>query len=474
MEKNKFDLAKVTLKQWIKGGVMTALWLAFVIWIEEYWLLVTLPLVMDIYTTRVVCWGWYRDVKNSFLRSVLSWTFDILFALVAVYLINNYVFQNYQIPSPSLEKSLLVGDYLLVDKTVYGARSPMTPLSFPLAQHTMPFVGGKSYIEWPQWRYNRIAGRRSVERNDIVVFNYPAGDSVCSLMENPDYYTLCAEYGKSYLEQNKRIFGELTYRPVDRRENYVKRCVGLPGDTLQIIDNEVFIDGAPGYVPQHLQFNYLLQTDGSAFTSEDMELLGVSQDDRMTFSPAGHDEEYFRKLGFATDAAGSFYPLYRLPLTKAAFALAKEMKKVKEIVMEPTAFGGTTYYPQHYDNGWTRDNYGPLWIPRRGATIELTDVNLALYGRCIRNFEGHSLAYDAEGKPMIDGVRADSFTFAMDYYFMMGDNRHNSADSRMWGFVPEDHIVGSPLFVWLSLDKDKAWFGGKIRWSRIFTSADVK
>lgn len=461
-------MKKFARKQWIKFAVWGILYVLFCIWMERLWLLIGLLVIADAFLTKFVPWGAWRKVKNPTLRSTLSWIDDILFALIAVYFINLFVFQNYQIPTSSLEKSLLVGDYLYVSKVSYGPRIPNTPLSFPLVQNTFPILNCKSYFEWPQWDYRRIKGTGHVKHNDIVVFNFPAGDTIAVKQQNPDYYTLIAEYGRDRIHMDKATFGEIMYRPIDRRENFVKRCIGLPGDSLLIRNNQVYINGVAAKNPKNLQFNYYLETDGSLLSDEQFELLGVSRDDRTLANDGNYYESMLTFLGFAPAANGRFNPVYRLPLTNKALATAKKISCIKKIVIEPESLGGPVY-PVTYNTGWTRDNYGPIWIPKRGATIQLDERNLALYFRCIRNYEHNDLVV-TNGHATINGKPVTSYTFKYDYYWMMGDNRHNSADSRFWGFVPEDHIVGKPLLIWLSLDKDHSLFNGGIRWSRMFRS----
>ena len=423
----------------------------------------------------------------------MSWVDAIVFALVAVYFVNIYVFQNYQIPSSSLEKSLLVGDYLYVSKLSYGPRVPNTPLSMPLAQHTLPLVNTKSYIEWPQWDYKRVPGLGKVKRNDIVVFNFPAGDTVATNYQQTDFYSLAynegqrmypnpvnmdsltrkqqrAVYdlyynaGRNLILSNPKMYGDVVVRPVDRRENYVKRCVGLPGDTLEIRDAQVYIDGKPLENPEDMQLNYLVQTTGPYITEDMFRELGISKDDQAMVT----NESLLMEMGLThRDAQGRLAPTYDLPLTKKMLeTLSANKKLVSRIVMEPEMFTGQMY-PLNLYTKWDRNNYGPIWIPKKGATIKLTEDNLPIYERPIRAYEDNTLEVKEDGI-YINGKKTDEYTFKMDYYWMMGDNRHNSADARSWGFVPEDHVVGKPIVVWLSLDKDRGWFDGKIRWNRIF------
>lgn len=454
-------------KQWIKFGIAAFLYALFCLWMQNGWLLLGEIVLVDIYLTKFIPWGAWKKSTNPTIQSILSWVDDIVFALVAVYFINIFLFQNYQIPSSSLEKSLLVGDYLFVSKLSYGPRVPNTPISFPLVQNTLPILNCKSYTDWPEWGYKRVKGLGEVKRNDIVVFNFPAGDTIALLQQNPDYYTLVAQYGREAIHLNKATFGEVMYRPVDKRENYVKRCIGMPGDSLSIRDNQVYINGKAAENPENMQFNYYIETDGTMFNEEQFSLMDVSKDDRGLLGGGnGYGQDLLAYLGFQANANGQYNPVYRMPLTNKALAIAKKFAFVKKIVIEPDAIGGTTY-PVDYKTGWTRDNYGPIWIPKKGATIKLDEKNLALYHRCIKNYENNKLEVK-DGKIYINDQPSTEYTFKYDYYWMMGDNRHNSADSRSWGFVPEDHIVGKPIMIWLSLDKDHSLFDGGIRWERIF------
>ncbi len=455
-------MKKFTKKQWIKFGIAAFLWLLFTLWMQNGWLILGIVVIVDLFLTQYIPWGAWKRSKNPKIRNLLEWVDDIVFALVAVYMINIFIFQNYQIPSSSLEKSLLVGDYLFVSKLSYGPRVPNTPLSFPLVQNTLPFFDCKSYFEWPHWGYKRVKGLGHVKRNDIVVFNFPAGDTVALKMQNPDYYSLLATQGRERLHAAPEVFGEIVYRPVDKRENYVKRCIGMPGDTIEIRNNQVYIDGKAAENPEKVQFNYFLETNGTLLNEGQFRLLDVSKADRILVGNA----DLIAFLGFTQNDKGQYNPVYRLPLTADKLEKARNLPIVKQIIIEPDTWADDTY-PADYHTGWTRDNFGPLWIPKKGATISLNERNMALYSRCIRNYENNTLEVK-NGEFFINGKPETSYTFKYDYYWMMGDNRHNSADSRSWGFVPEDHIVGKPIMIWLSLDKDRSLFDGGIRWKRLF------
>jgi signal peptidase I len=362
----------------------------------------------------------------------------------------------------------------------------MTPLSFPLAQHTMPLIGGKSYIDKPQWKYRRLKGVGKVKRNDIVVFNFPAGDTVALNQQGVDFYTL-SKYnsnGSAGIRSDRRTYGEVVFRPVDRRENYVKRCIGLPGETIELRDDSVFIDGKLIPSPELSQLTYMIHTDGTVISEQIFQELGINKDDYLIPNSYGQfslkmqdltgiDSLTMAHSGLQRRNGNNGRIFYNIPLTSSMVAKLKEKPFVWEVIKEVEQPGSGYYYPVNYPTNWTRADFGPLWIPKRGATITFdTDVafKAAAYERCIKNYEGNDFAF-RDGKVYINGEQADAYTFKMDYYFMMGDNRHNSADSRVWGFVPEDHIVGQPMLIWLSLEKDKGWLNGKIRWNRLFRSA---
>ena len=394
---------------WIRAGVWSAICIAFVIWVAGGdwkslgWLLL-LPLIVDAFTTKYINYSWWKKYKdtNTFLYTLFSWIDAIVFALVAVYFINLYIFQNYQIPSSSLEKSLRVGDFLYVSKMAYGARVPQTPLSMPLVQHTMPewLGGGKSYFDKPHWEYKRLAGWTSPKKGDIVVFNFPAGDTVCTLMQNPDYYTLKHYYGESLIKARKDVFGEIVTRPVDRRENYVKRCVGEPGDSLKIVGNTIYTKlrveslelREVGELKEEssewtreperegLQLNYFVRTDGHVFGAKYMEKVGLSVADRVQ-----------------VDAQ-----TWHFPLTEGMKAELSQNPHVLSIEIEPAERGGAVYPLGH--TTWTRDNYGPIYIPKKGDKILITEENYWIYKR---------IADAYEFKPMKIG---EEYEFEMDYY----------------------------------------------------------
>ncbi len=460
-------IGEANVKQWVKFSIAALICIASTIWSGALWILLLIPVLGDLYITKYIGWSAWKKSNNPIVRTTAEWLDAILFALVAVYFINTFFFQNYKIPTSSLEKSLLVGDFLFVSKMSYGPRVPMTPLSFPLAQHTLPVLNTKSYIECPQWEYRRLKGFGDVQLHDIVVFNFPVGDTVPEKVSNPDYYSLVQLYGRKAIWNDPQRFGKIVYRPVDRRENYVKRAVALPGDSLQIINGDIFLNGKKEAGIPGLQYNYFVETS-TLISDKVFESLQVSKDDRMLMNNYPDFRGILSYL-YQPDSNGKFNHVYRIPLTAEALATLKNFPNVVSVNREPASIYSGKTFPLTMDNGWTRDDFGPIWIPKKGATVAINTANLPLYELIIRNYERNKLEVKGD-QIFINDAPATDYTFKMDYYWMMGDNRHNSADSRSWGFVPEDHIVGKPVFVWLSLDKDKS-FPFSIRWNRIFKSA---
>ncbi len=489
----KIDFRK-PVSSWVKLGIWTLIFVLFIIWVGNYWWLFLYPIIFDIFITKIIPWTFWKRYKdtNKTLYTIFSWVDAIVFALIAVYFINLYLFQNYQIPTSSLEQTLKVGDFLFVSKCSYGPRIPNTPLSFPLVQNTFPW-GMKSYIEKPQWEYKRLKGFDTIESGDIVVFNFPAGDTVPLKCNNPDYYTLCylhsgynwlqdsimpykvynaiMQKGRKNVHSLESEYGDIIYRPVDKRENYVKRCVGLPGETIELRNSILYVNGKEFKNAPGVQYNYLVQTNGNMLNIEKLHKIGISTGEVSMIDPQT-TAVYLSEIGMTPQNEGNWGYIYSMALTDEALKELKKTAIIKQIVKEKVIEGyNSPIYPLPYTNKWDRDNYGPLWIPSAGSSIELTEDNIIRYERCIVNYEGNTLEYK-NGKAILNGEEATSYTFKYDYYWMMGDNRHNSADSRMWGFVPETHIVGRPVFVWLSLDRDVDWFKGKIRWSRFFRNAE--
>ncbi|RYD59528.1 MAG: signal peptidase I [Sphingobacteriales bacterium] len=381
---------------------------------------------------------WKKNEKPRKKKSVLrEWVDAALFAIVAATIIRTFFIEAYTIPTGSMEGSLLVNDYLFVSKMSYGARIPMTPLSFPLVHNTMPITGGKSYSEAVQWKYKRLPGFGDVERYDVVVFNYPAGDTVALEVQNEkDYYSLVREYGNNRALVNGSY--TVMHRPVDKKENYIKRCIGVPGDKIEIIDGIVQVNDKPGTLFPHAKMTYEVTTKGFGLSPDLLEEHGI---------------EVFQSNGV----------VYYVNVANDKVAVLKSQPNVVSLrpATFPKGFTADWAFPQDTVNyKWNRDNFGPLIVPKKGATVTLTPQNISLYRRIIFNYEKNTLE-ERNGQFIINGQATNNYTFKMNYYWMMGDNRHNSLDSRYWGFVPEDHVVGKAWFVWLSYDQKG------MRWNRL-------
>ncbi len=472
LEQIKKRVKETKVTRWIRFGLVAILFFAWVAWMGDWWLSIFIFLLFDIYITGFIPFDWWKNSKNKVVRTIMSWVDAIVYALILVYFVFSFVGQNYQIPSSSLEKTLLTGDYLWVNKMVYGPRVPMTPIHFPLVHNTLPIINTKSYLDHPSIEYRRLKGLRNVELGDIVVFNFPAGDTVPLFVQNPDYYTLVKMLGRDVIVNDKSQFGEIVYRPVDRRENYVKRCVGLPGQKFQIKNGVIYINGEAQKQPENVQFNYIVQTK-TPITDVEWDELGIAVEDRVIADISYPDV----KNGLFASGFNVNAPIYMPPLTNEMVTKLQNNSNVEKIEkLGESAIGRVEYlFPDVVSENWTSYNYGGeegLIIPKKGMTIDLTEDNWYRYHRCIRNYEHNYDAYLKDGKVYIGGNPADKYTFKMDYYFMMGDNRDNSLDSRFWGFVPEDHIIGTPMLILISFDKDKNLFNGGIRWNRIFKDAN--
>ena len=381
---------------------------------------------------------------------VREWLDAIVWAVVAALIIRTFLFEAYTIPSSSMEKSLLVGDYLVVSKIGYGPRVPNTPLAFPFVHHTLPWSKtAKSYIEKPQLPYKRLPGTTEIKRNDPIVFNFPAGDTVSEVYQsNVTFYQLVRYFGRDKVMNDKKQFGDIITRPVDKRENYVKRLIGMPGDTLQIIDGIVYINGEIGEQPNEMQHNYIVKITSNGINPKILEKYNITEGyrtahaDELIFNMTADIAEEFRKLPFVT-------------------SVERRIAPAGTEVSDDIFPNDTTHFK------WNADNFGPIVIPQEGKTVKINTENIALYDRIIRAYELNDMKIK-DGKIFINGEETDEYTFKMDYYWMMGDNRHNSQDSRFWGYVPVDHIVGKPVFVWLSIDKNT----GKIRYNKTFRFVD--
>jgi signal peptidase I len=354
-------------------------------------------------------WKFWKSSRPK--SKTREWIDALIFAVIAATLIRTFFIEAFTIPTPSMEEDLLVGDFLFVSKISYGARTPMTPLAFPFAHQEMPIFGGKAYSEAIKLPYYRLPGFSKIKNHDVVVFNYPMEDE----------------------------------RPVDKQTHYIKRCIGIPGDSIKLIDGLVYVNNKPDTLdPRGQRLFFINAEQGFTFEESTRKRLHITQEDMKYLS---------QNL---------------IMLTASAAAEVKKMKGVSDLQVyyRQKEEYNPGVFPQDARLKWNEDNYGPMWIPKKGATIQLTPENVATYKRAITVYEKNSLN-ESNGKVFINGKEATTYTFKQDYYWMMGDNRHNSLDSRFWGFVPEDHIVGKAVFIWMSWNAEGS-FLGKIRWERLF------
>ncbi|QNM85928.1 signal peptidase I [Polaribacter pectinis] len=408
-----------------------------------------------------------------------EWVSSITFAIIAATLVHTYFMQPFTIPTSSLEKSLLVGDYLFVSKFHYGARVPSTVIAAPMVHDSLPFTGTASYLKKPQLPYTRLPGLQKIKNNDIVCFNWPT-DSLATMWGDTS--------------------GKYTYKPVDKKTNYVKRCVGIAGDSLELRDGYVYINGKKNDLPYRakLQFYYTYEAKTPInqntypkflLDNERTRVYKISNeywnDPRVqdafkkgaNLSKIGSDSLY-------TEVAGGVSPdlASRLNMTNVATKIninltAEEVARLKKSpltvsVKKINHAADNAIFPHIESNKWSQDNFGPIYIPKAGATVKIDSESIPYYEQIIKNYENNDLQIVGENI-FINGEKADSYTFKQDYYWLMGDNRHNSLDARYWGYVPFDHVLGKPVMVWFSWDANAATFGEKIksiRWDRMFTT----
>ena len=446
-------LKEITGNKWVRFSFWALLYTLWVIWFGNWWWILGLIIIFDYHITKKVKWlFWKKEYKEGEKRNAaLDWLDAIIFAVVVVTFINIFFFRAFKIPSSSMESSLYTGDHLFVDNLTFGPRVPQTPLTIPFTHNVIGASGKESYSTLIQNDYRRLKGFRNVRVGDYVVFGFPNGDTVLTKSPAEDYYMACRTIGRDYAIRN---LGPIKVRPVDKKDHYVKRCVAVAGDTISIRDAQVYINSEPQEVWEGVQHTYTVVTNGHRFNPKRLDDLGLNTGE----------------LWFDPQLPG--YP--SMPLTAEMLQKVKKFTSVVSVTPNIDTFppdypdSYLTIFPFDKDaHHWTRDNFGPLWVPAKGATVSLNAENLPLYRRIISVYEGNDLKVMPDGRIFINGEEVQEYTFKQDYYFMMGDNRHNSLDSRYWGFVPEDHIVGRPSMIWLSTDRNKK-FPKNIRWNRFF------
>jgi len=424
----------LTRNRWAKFTFWALLYIAWVVWLGCFWWLFGLIVVFDVFITKKVHWNfWKKRYKEGEKHSEANdWLDAVIFAVIVVTFINIFFIQAFKIPSSSMESTLFTGDHLFVSKLTYGPRVPQTPLTIPFTHNTI--FGHESYSTLIQNDYRRLKGFREVRKGDCVVFCFPNGDTVLRKDPVSDYHMLVRMLGRDKVGK----MGPVTVRPADKKDHYVKRCVATPGDTLEVREGLVWVNGDQQKVWPGVQLSYSVKTTGSKLNAKTLEKLGINTDE----------------LLYSTLLPG--YPA--MPLTAGMLEQVRNLPGVESVepALETEAWDCREIFPFTADYAWSRDSFGPLWIPRKGATVKLTEENLPLYERLISVYENGDVTA---------ALKKGEYTFKQDYYFMMGDNRHNSLDSRYWGFVPEDHIVGRPVVVWLSTVRGQK-FPRNIRWGR--------
>ena len=443
------SLKELYHNKWVRFGFWAVLYILWVIWLGNYWWLFGLIPVFDGHITRKVKWlFWKKEYKEGEKRNaLLDWLDAIIFAVVVVTFINTFFFQAFKIPSSSMESSLYTGDHLFVSKLAYGPRLPQTPLTIPFTHNV---IGGKeSYSTLIQNEYRRLKGFGHVETGDYVVFGFPHGDTVLVKAPADDWYAVSRSIGRDYAIKH---YGPLKVRPSDKKDHYVKRCVASPGDTLSIVDGQVYVNSVAQENWPGVQNSYTVVTDGKRINQVNLDKLGLN----------------LRELWYDQNLPGYPYMSLTQEMVEKVSTYPNVVSVTRNVDVWPPDYpdSETSIFPFEPSFRWTRDNFGPLWIPSKGAEVELNMNNLPLYRRIIAVYEGNELEVK-DGRIFINSEETRTYTFKQDYYFMMGDNRHNSLDSRYWGFVPEDHIVGKPALVWLSIDGNRK-FPKNIRWRRFF------
>ena len=421
------------------------IWSLMCIWTQLWYLLAFNLVLFDMFVTGIVDWSLRRYGLPRFLQSALEWLFILILAILCSFSIKVLFVEAYKIPTPSMEETLLAGDYIFVSKLAYGPRLPETPLAFPFYHNKLP-SGKKSYSERLKMPYKRLSGFSRVRRNDVIVFNFPEGDTMVVQYPGQNYYSLVRQYGREYILSE---FDVITH-PVDKRENYVKRCIALPGDTIQIFNGEIRVNGEVKAALPLQKFKYYVSTTGEPLPDGLLDSLKILKS-AVTYNPVN-----------------SLHVLYLAAENVESLKSYDKVRSIKKYAEPTLSFQNQEIFPHSNNYRWTGDNFGPLIVPARGDSISVTALNLPVYQRIIDVYEENDLEL-IDGDIYVNGELASFYVFQMDYYFVMGDNHHNSADSRYWGFVPEDHLLGKAVSVWFSLEPDKSFLEG-LRKERIFSS----
>ncbi len=447
LRQNNNKLMALLKNPFFRLFISSGLYVLFVLWLGNNWLFFGLIVIADLHLTKFINWRFWRKKMPKGKKYKLSTEFfdSLIIAVLLAIFIRTFFVEAYTIPTSSMEKTLCVGDYLFVSKLKYGPRLPMTPITIPFTHNVLPFTkNNKSFTTWITFPYKRLSGLSKIKNFQVVVFNYPEGDTI--IKNNPDknYYQMIRQFGKEYVNNNY----ELIYRPIDKRDNYTKRVIGIPGDTIHIIHGHAYINSKPEPRFSGSQYNYSLKSYGTFEDSAIFKKLDVS----------------FYDINY-----NAYNSIYSLPLTRKMYRELIDSAYFKAIIryenIDPSSVNNQIF-PFDENYYWTEDNFGPLVIPKKNVTVNLDVNNLALYRKIITSYEDNKLQV-LNDSIYINGVFSEEYSFKKDYYFMLGDNRHNSNDSRFWGFVPEDHIIGKATMVWLSIDKNKKWFGN-IRWNKMF------
>jgi signal peptidase I len=424
-------------------SVWIVLWSLLIIWVKAWWLLLFNLVIFDVLITRWIDWSLQSYPVPVFLRRIIEWTSYVAIAIIATMAIKILFVEAYKIPTPSMEESLKAGDYIFVSKLTYGPKLPNTPLSWPFLPDYFP-DGTKTYSEKKMLPYRRLKGFSEVRRGDVIVFSFPEGDSMVLQYPGQNYYSLIRQYGRTYIKEH---FDIITH-PVDRRENYIKRCIGLPGDTVVITDGEVFVNHAfIPYLPEQ-KFKFYVKTEYEQLPDAVLDSLKIHKNE-VTYNPAN-----------------SLHVIYLTIRQSKQLQFFPEVRSIQRFVEPVLSFHNPEIFPHDLRYRWTNDQFGPVITPRRGMTLALNSLNYPIYERVIGVYEGNDIRIDRD-RILINGTEQAEYTFKMDYFFVMGDNRHNSADSRHWGFVPEDHLLGKAVAIWMSSDPTDSFVGG-LRKDRIF------